>query len=495
MKKRYRSIALILLCLLVIAGCLIGKPAYLWVNAWLHDQPRHEELPLGYTDDASRLNRTPVAEIRSIPSNPAAAEAQLRELLARAKQDRLPVSIAGARHSGGGHTIAPRGIVLDMLRFNHMELDLGAKMLHVGAGARWSEIIPYLDARGLAVSVMQSNNNFSVGGSLSVNCHGWQPNRPPIASTVESFRLMKVNGEIVRCSRKENQELFSLVLGGYGLFGIILDVDLRVASNACYRAEVDVLPSSAYVDRFAEKVDGRGDIGLAFGRLCIVPGEKFLRDSILTVFRDLPNHEIPPLKAAGYETLRREVYRAQIGSLAGREMRWKAESTLSAQMSKRYFSRNQLMNEPAEVYQEQNKDRTDILHEYFMPPNRFTGFLERMREVLPKHDVELMNVTIRNIKQDNDSWLRYADQDMFSLVLLFNQPLTQEADAIMEALTRELVDAALQCEGRYYLPYRLHANLEQFRKAYPQADGFFKKKRQYDPDEILQNQFYIKYGK
>ena len=82
--------------------------------------------------------------------------------------------------------------------------------------------------RGRSVAVMQSNNSFTVGGSLSVNCHGWQYGRAPIASTVESFRLMKADGSIVRCSREENAELFSLVLGGYGLFGIILNAELRV---------------------------------------------------------------------------------------------------------------------------------------------------------------------------------------------------------------------------------------------------------------------------
>ena len=96
----------------------------------------------------------------------------------------------------GGHTICPDGIVLNMLPFNRMDLDAEHSILHVGSGARWTEIVPYLDARGFSVAVMQSNNNFSVGGSLSVNCHGWQHNSPPIASTVESFRLMKADGSV-----------------------------------------------------------------------------------------------------------------------------------------------------------------------------------------------------------------------------------------------------------------------------------------------------------
>jgi len=344
---------------------------------------------------------------------------------------------------------------------------------------------------------MQSNNNFSVGGSISVNCHGWQHNQPPISSTVKSFRLMKADGAIVRCSRSENAELFSLVLGGYGLFGVILDVELQVAPNERYWPEAEVLASDRYVSRFEEKIDENSEVGMVYGRLCVVPGEKtFLREAILTVFRRSPckREEIPPLRGAGYAILRREIYRAQIGSDAGKRLRWRAEKSVGKRFLSRHFSRNQLLNEGAEVYQEQNPERTDILHEYFVPPGQFTQFLERARAIIPKHRGELLNVTVRNVKQDNDTFLRYADQNMFAFVMLFNQARTQEDDGRMEKMTQELIDAALECGGRYYLPYRLHATKAQFEKAYPQARAWFERKRHYDPEEIFQNQFYTKYS-
>ncbi len=64
----------------------------------------------------------------------------------------------------------------------------------------------------------------------------------------------------------------------------------------------------------------------------------------------------------------------------------------------------------------------------------------------------------------------------------------------MQVLSRALIDRALPLGGRYYLPYRLHASQEQFRRAYPQADVFFQLKRKYDPEELFVNQFYLKYG-
>jgi FAD/FMN-containing dehydrogenase len=84
---------------------------------------------------------------------------------------------------------------------------------------------------------------------------------------------------------------------------------------------------------------------------------------------------------------------------------------------------------------------------------------------------------------------------MFGFVMLFNQSRTMKDDERMEKMTQELIKAAIECGGRYYLPYRLHATKAQLLEAYPQASAFFEFKRTYDPDELFQNQFYIKYGR
>lgn len=480
---------------LALVLIVFGRPTFLVVRAWLRDQPAPEEIPTGFTDDASRLNRTRVAEIWNIPEEPAPAEDQLRRLLARARADGLKVAIAGARHSQGGHTITPDGIVVNMLPFRRLELLADENLLRAGAGARWSEIVSYLDSRGFSVAVMQSNHDFSVGGSLSVNCHGWPCRRAPIASTVESLRLMKADGSVVRCSRHEHAELFRLVLGGYGLFGIILDAELRVVRNERLRAEAEVIATERYAAQYAERVTA--DAGMAYGRLCVVPGERFLREAILTVFRQAPcdASEVPALESPGYATLRREVFRAQIGSDAGKEMRWRAERRFGEFSRSRLFSRNQLLNEPSDVFREQNADRTDILHEYFVPAPRLEEFLARLRRILPEHrSLDLLNVTIREVRTDHDAFLRYADCDMFALVMLFNQPRAPAAEPQMQTLTRALIDAALECGGRYYLPYRLHATPEQFHRAYPQAKEFFERKRAHDPEGLFDNQFYRTYG-
>ena len=137
---------------------------------------------------------------------------------------------------------------------------------------------------------------------------------------------------------------------------------------------------------------------------------------------------------------------------------------------------------------------TDVLHEYFVPRARLEEFLTRARAIIPAHHPDLLNVTIRDVLPDTDSFLPYAREPVFGIVMYFNQARTPAADDGMRALTRDLIDAALSLGGTYYLPYRLHATRAQFEQAYPMAQQFFALKRRYDPAGLFRNSFYEAYG-
>lgn len=491
-KRRWKRVIVILA---VIAAASVARPTWHLLSTAWNDSAEIEVVPPGEIDDASRLNQTAVAEVIDVPVEVDRAEEQLAELLARAQREGLRVSIAGARHSMGGHTIYPSGISINMLPHNEMTLDEDREVLLVGAGALWSDIIPFLDERGRSVAVMQSNNSFSVGGSLSVNCHGWQHGRSPIASTVESFRLMKAGGSIVTCSRKENAELFSLALGGYGLFGIILDVELKVVPNRRYLLTSYVIPATEAMSTYQQKVGPRSDASMVYARMNVDP-DRFLQDVILNVLAEDPDPqaEIPPLGEIGLVGIRRTVFRGSVDSDYGKRLRWAAETKLQSQIREKAFSRNQLLNEGVEIYENRQADSADILHEYFVPEDRIALFVDRLREIIPAESGNLLNVTVRHIDEDEDTFLRYADGPMLALVMLFNQKRTDEGEAAMRNLTRRMIEAALAVGGRYYLPYRLHATSEQFHSAYPMAREFFAKKREHDPNELFQNRFYLRYG-
>lgn len=470
----------------------LAKPAFHAVHALRKSSGTLPDTPAGYAQDASRLNLTHVERVWEIPEDPQEAEHQLAEILQLARQKNRSISIAGARHSMGGHTLAPGGIVVDMRRFNRMQLNSTGDLLHVQSGARWDAIIPYLDKYGRSVAVMQSDNSFSVGGSVSVNCHGWQFDRPPIASTVESFRLMKADGTVVRCSRDENAELFSLALGGFGLFGVILDLELRVVSNARYRMEQSRVPAAQALETYSRHVREKEGVEMVYARLNIRPESLFDEVLLTAFFREEGN--VPRLAQPELAEVQRLVFRGSAGSDYGKKVRWLAETRIHPLVSSHVFSRNSLLNASAQTLQNRSGSSTDILHEYFIPEANVPEFVHRLRQILPRSGCDLLNVTVRSVNEDRDTLLRYADQTLIAFVMLFEQRISSDAEERMETLTQSLIETALHCKGRYYLPYRLHATREQFARAYPQAPRFFELKRRYDPQEIFQNLFYQKYA-
>lgn len=492
MTSRLRRYALLAAALLVVGA--VARPAVHLALTAREDAAGTDapENP-GRWRDAGAIEDWPVADIRVLPNDEAAAIAMLQSAFDDARQRRIAVSFAGARHSMGGQTAAQHGIAIDMTGYRGARYDATSQTVTTRAGTRWTDVIAELERHGRSVAVMQSNNVFTVGGSVSVNAHGWQPLSPPIAGTVESLRVVLPDGRAATLSRTQEPELFSLVLGGYGLFGAILDIELRTVPNARYRAHREFVDTAGYGDAFAREVAANpSQAGLAFGRIGIAPS-RFMEESILTVFRP-EDGPVPALAPTPPSTLSRLVFRGQVGSDYGKELRWKAERWIGDRRVRTTVSRNAVLDEGIAGYVNRDPASTDILQEYFVPRAALGAFVDAARPILRDGGVDLLNITVRDVSEDRDAFLRYADRDMFALVLFFHLPRTADGDARLAAVGARLTDAALAQGGRYYLPYRLDASPDQFRRAYPQAERFFALKRQYDPDGVLSNELYRRYG-
>jgi FAD/FMN-containing dehydrogenase len=334
---------------------------------------------------------------------------------------------------------------------------------------------------------MQSNHDFSVGGSISVNCHGWQVGRPPICDSVRAIRLVRASGQAVRCSRTENPELFSHALGGYGMFGIITEVELETVPNLVYRIHSTTLTPADFNGAWTRQVSENKDVQMAYGRLSI--DSRHLFDSaLLTTFSVISGATPEPLAhTGGFEyILRRSIYRMGVNNDIGKEMRWNLETKLGESVGRDSISRNDILNEPSSNYADRFPWRTDILHEYFIPRANIVQFLQLAKKPILAHRANLMNVTIRHVLPDKTTALPYAREECFSFVMLFNFNKRDAADYAQ--LTRELIDAALQSGGTYYLPYRLDATPQQLHRAYPMLEEFLRTKDQEDPRRIFRNQ-------
>ncbi len=108
----------------------------------------------------------------------------------------------------------------------------------VGAGMRWFEVIRALDAQGFSPAVMQSNSDFGVGSTFCVNSHGWPTRYGPFGATLRAVKIVLADGQLVECSRTKEPELFALAMGGYGLFGAIVELELDMVPNRADAADL-----------------------------------------------------------------------------------------------------------------------------------------------------------------------------------------------------------------------------------------------------------------
>ena len=455
----------------------------------------------GFINDASCLNNTAVYGIVEVTE-----EAEISEALRFARENDLPVSIAAVKHSMGGHAFFKNGLVLDMRKFNKMSLDEANKLLTVQSGATWHDIQNFLHPK-FAVKAMQSSDIFSVGGSISVNAHGMDHQVGALGNTIRSMRVMLPDGSIQRVSRTENAELFHLVVGGYGLFGIILEAELEITDNVIYERGREVINYTDFPAFFASEIEGNPTYGLFYGHLSTAPNT-FLQELILYTYKDVGpvEGEIPPLAEVENVKLRRLVLNASKQGPTLMRLKWWAEKYVEPRLEGCTVNRNQAMqegeaclvsrNEPMHDSVEYLGNRlpgeTDILHEYFIPRSEFIPFVDGMRTLLTDHEANLLNASVRVVHQE-DIALNYAPTDMFSLVLYINQQTDAAGNEKMGRLTRALIDLTLQHEGRFFLPYQLHFTEAQLTQAYPEIDVFFAAKAAYDPDRLLTNTFYEKY--
>lgn len=445
-------------------------------------------------NDASLLSPTPVAKHMVMKQGPAAKLMDaLRAELREAKAENRPVAVSAARHSMGGQSLAKDGTAVTLDQ-DWLEPNVADKTYRVAAGMRWNKVIAKLDEIGFSPKVMQSNNDFGVASTFSVNAHGWPVPWSAFGSTVKSLRLLMADGELIQCSRTENPDHFNLAMGGYGLNGIITDLDVEMVPNTRLRPTFVELPAKQFGEKFVAALKADPKIEMAYGRLDVAIDGFFEDALMITYVPDADQDDLPAVEGSGFlSKAARPFFRSQVDSDRARNIRWFFETNVGPTLGGGATTRNNLINEPVATLDDRDPVRTDILHEYFVSPERFSEFVQACQDIIPSSYQQLLNITLRYVATDTDSVLAYATEPRIASVMLFSQEMSVRGEADMARMTSELIERTLAIGGTYYLPYRLHATDDQFQRGYRRAAEFAQRKRTADPDLLFRNAMWDRY--
>lgn len=144
-------------------------------------------------------------------------------------QAKLSPSIArGAGRSYGDASLSSSLLSSSQLH-RTLAFDLESGIFRCEGGKLLSDILDEIVPQGYFLPVTPGTKFVSIGGAIAADIHGKNHHVEGCFSNhVESFRLLKANGEIATCSRTENPNLFWATVGGMGLTGFILDASFRL---------------------------------------------------------------------------------------------------------------------------------------------------------------------------------------------------------------------------------------------------------------------------
>ena len=459
------------------------------------------EPEIWVNDVHSQLNRTRVRELLTPRTRD-----ELAQIVRSASQKALPVSVSGCRHSMGGQQFATDSICIDTRSVDRViSFDRERGLIEAEAGIQWPKLIrTYLDAEAgsakqWGIAQKQTGaDTFTLGGSLSSNVHGRGLAMKPLISNVESFTLINADGKSMRCSREENNELFRLAIGGYGLFGLIDSVTLRLVPRQKLRRVVEIIRASDLPRRFEERIAET----FPYGDFQFSVDEKspdFLQRGVFSCYQHVDEDELTVAKRHlgddDWLGLLRLAY-------TDREKAFKRYSDyyLSTNGQTYWSDTNQLspyLPDYAQQIRAQigGDESSLIITEIYVPRADLPDFLAQAAELLRSNRTIVIYGTVRLIEKDNESFLAWARKPYACII--FNL-LTLHTPAGIEASARAfrgLIDLAIARDGSYYLTYHKFAKPEQVTACYPQFKEFLKLKRTYDPTGCFQSDWYRYYRK
>jgi FAD/FMN-containing dehydrogenase len=468
------------LAALAPASCVTRPPAA--TGAWVNDIH-------------SQLNRTWVSSVVT-PRSPEELAAAVRASRGKA------LCIAGGRHAMGGQQFAQDALLLDMREMKRiLTLDPINGLVEVEAGIEWPELIAGLNARQQRWSIRQKQtgaDRLTIGGGVAANVHGRGLRMKPFAGDVEAFTVVAPDGELIECSRAKNHDLFALVIGGYGLFGPVATVRLRLAPRQKVQRVVEEQRIETVMDAFRRRIDDGfvyGDFQFSIDE----SSEDFLRKGVFSCYRPVPPDTPMPatqaeLKPDDWLKLlalahadKRQVYQAYVGyylSTNG-QVYWSDEHQLSYYPDDYHLGIDRLLQAKTAA--------TEMISELYVPRERLADFMVAAAAALRERQVPMIYGTVRLIERDDETFLAWAKQPYACVIFNLHTEHSEEGRAKSADAFRALIDLALARGGSYFLTYHRWARRDQVEAAYPQFAQFLKEKKRFDPRERFQSEWYRHY--
>jgi FAD/FMN-containing dehydrogenase len=447
---------------------LVFQPVSLVFKTWWYDSDTLPEPPAGQATDGARIEQVPMETV-VLPADLDAAVDATRTAFER----RMPTAIRGAARSMGGQTLTPDGLRVDVSAVSHVRLD--GDLVVAGGGASWHDVLTALRLHGRVPASMPTFRDFTVGGTIAVDAHGWAVQTGSVGDTVRALTVVTPDG--MRHELGPDDPLLAATIGGYGLTGVILEARLLTVEDGLLARErhsflVDALPAAW------RELQADPDVVLAHANISVAPSS-YLGEAVLTAYR---RGGIPGTEMSQLSTIRAGMRAGAMGD-GGKELRWRI---LKADQSARTALYSDTLDVPITFVENRQTAATDILHGYVIPLDGLVAFIAAVGDA--SADANLLDIDTTFVNTGSPALLSWTDGPAVIVTLRYHEPDRTTAGPPQAAIAARLIDAAHQVGGRPQLGYRLDAlTVETLVRAYPTWIAFAAFKRDNDPFGALHN--------
>ena len=454
-------------------------------------------------DVQSKINKTNIAAYEK----PDSIE-KLGQLISNQSKNGNKICPSGKLHSMGGQQFITYGMVISNEYFQKIQnLHPISKTVQVGSGVTWSMLTQRLAAiqksEQTPLSIIQKQtgaDELSLGGAISSNIHGRVLCRKPIVDDVISFDITTPDGKHFHCDRNNNSELFSLAIGGYGLFGFIDSIQLKLTERQRLVREVAEISIEEVLPFLESKITE----GAEFGDFQYMTDERsndFLSKGIVSVYSPTENADIPTKEGVGLSTGdwkhlyllahtdKGKAYTEYLKHYlqTNGQQYWSDEHQFSPYLPDAGDMLNKFLS--WDVY------KTLMITELYVPKDNFVRFMRSIKKVLSSNDANLIYGTVRLIEKESESFLRWAKKDY--VCIIFNLLIEHNKEGLIKAKEQfqALIDEALSNNGNFYLTYHRWASKEQVETGYPEFEDFLQAKDKWDPQNSFTSDWHQHYKK
>ncbi|WP_329402137.1 D-arabinono-1,4-lactone oxidase [Streptomyces melanogenes] len=171
---------------------------------------------------AGNVTARPVREVSP------ASVAELADAVRRAAEDGLKVKAVGTGHSFTTAAATDGVLIRPDLLTGIREIDRTAMTVTVEAGTPLKRLNAVLAREGLSLTNMGDIMEQTVAGATSTGTHGTGRDSASIAAQITGLELITADGSLLKCSAKENPEVFAAARIGLGALGVVSAVTFAV---------------------------------------------------------------------------------------------------------------------------------------------------------------------------------------------------------------------------------------------------------------------------